>query len=262
MRFDVLSIFPDMFTGPFAEGVVGRGLAAGLIDMHVHDLRDWAEGSRRNVDDATYGGGCGMVLKPEPVYAAVEAVRDASLRGAVVLLCPSGRRLSQARVAEFARLEQLILVCGRYEGVDERVREGLVDEVLSIGDYVLSGGEIPAMVVVDAVSRLVPGVVGKEESVEAESFAGGLLDYPHYTRPAEFRGRRVPEVLLSGDHERIRLWRKREALARTVRLRPELLDGAALDEEDQTLIKQILEDFSVRAPVDLAAGTLQGGSDA
>ncbi|HXF72656.1 MAG TPA: tRNA (guanosine(37)-N1)-methyltransferase TrmD [Actinomycetota bacterium] len=224
MRIDVLTIFPEIFDSPLRASLLGKAIAAGLVDVRVHDIRAHATDRHRKVDDEPYGGGPGMVMKPEPIFAAVEALGPGPTR--IVLLSPAGRRLDQALVRELAREPWIVLICGRYEGVDERVVEGLGAEEVSIGDYVLSGGELPALVVIEAVARLVPGVVGKEESLARESFEEGLLDHPHYTRPAEFRGMRVPEVLLSGDHAAIERWRREAAREKTRRNRPDLLDGA------------------------------------
>jgi tRNA (guanine37-N1)-methyltransferase len=221
VRIDVLTIFPAILEGPLRESLLGKAIETGLIDVRVHDLRDHADDRHRQVDDEPYGGGPGMVLKPDPVFRAVESLGEGTRR--VILLSPAGRRLDQTLVRELAAEPWLVLVCGRYEGVDERVVEGLPAEEISIGDYVLSGGELPALVLLEAVSRLVPGVVGKEESLHQESFESGALDHPHYTRPAEFRGMRVPEVLMSGDHARIAEWRRRAALEKTRRNRPDLL---------------------------------------
>jgi tRNA (guanine37-N1)-methyltransferase len=221
VRIDVFTIFPGIFEGPVRESLLGRAIGEGLLDVRVHDLREWSEDRHRMVDDTAYGGGPGMVMKPEPFFAAVESLDPD--RGRVLLLSPAGRRLDQAFVRELAGEEHLTLLCGRYEGVDERVVEGLPAEEVSIGDYVLAGGEVPALVVVEAVTRLVPGVIGKEESHERDSFAEpGLLDHPQYTRPAEFRGMAVPEVLLSGDHGAIDRWRHEAAREKTRRNRPDL----------------------------------------
>jgi tRNA (guanine37-N1)-methyltransferase len=221
VRIDVLTIFPGVFEGPLRGSLLGKAIAAGTLDVRVHYIREHAADRHRQVDDEPYGGGPGMVMKPEPLFAAVEALGPERKR--VILLSPSGRRLDQALVRELAAEPWLVLVCGRYEGVDERIVDGLPAEEISIGDYVLSGGEIPALVVLEAVTRLVPGVVGKEESLAAESFEGGLLDHPHYTRPQEFRGMRVPDVLLSGNHAEIAEWRRRAAEEKTKRNRPDLL---------------------------------------
>jgi tRNA (guanine37-N1)-methyltransferase len=222
VRVDVLTIFPGMLEGPLRESLLGKAIAAGVLDVRVHDIREHASDKHRQVDDEPYGGGPGMVMKPEPLFAAVEALGTEPKR--VILLSPAGRRLDQALVRELAAEPWLVLVCGRYEGVDERVVAGLPVEEISIGDYVLSGGEIPALVVLEAVTRLVPGVVGKAESLVAESFEEGILDHPHYTRPQEFRGMRVPDVLLAGDHAEIAEWRRREAVEKTKRNRPDLID--------------------------------------
>jgi tRNA (guanine37-N1)-methyltransferase len=240
VKFDIVTIFPRTIDAGLAEGVVGRGIGRGLLDIRVHDLREHTTDRHRTVDDVPYGGGPGMVMKPEPLVRAVDAIRAG--RGtpdAVILLTPQGRPFSQAEAVRLSRLTHLALLCGRYEGMDERVRELVATEELSIGDYVLSGGELAALVVVDAVSRLVPGVVGDEQSVEQDSFSRGLLDYPHYTRPGEFGGLKVPDVLLSGHHADVRRWRKKAALARTLDRRPDLLAAALLDEEDRALLEEI-----------------------
>jgi len=223
VRIDVFTIFPGIFEGPLRESLLGKAIEAGVLDVRVHDIRDFATDRHRRVDDQSYGGGPGMVVKPEPVFAAVESLGEGPKR--VILLSPAGRRLDQALVRELAKESWLVLISGRYEGVDERVVEGLSAEEISIGDYVLSGGEIPALVLLEAVTRLVPGVVGSEESLERESFEDGVLDHPHYTRPSEFRGMRVPEVLLSGDHAEVERWRQEAALEKTRRNRPDLLKG-------------------------------------
>jgi tRNA (guanine37-N1)-methyltransferase len=221
MRIDVFTIFPAIFESPLRESLLGRAIGQGLLDIRVHDLREWSDDRHRTVDDTAFGGGPGMVMKPEPFFAAVESLDPD--RGRVLLLSPAGRRLDQAFVRELAGEEHLTLLCGRYEGVDERVVEGLPAEEVSIGDFVLAGGEVPALVVIEAVTRLVPGVIGKEESHERDSFAEpGLLDHPQYTRPAEFRGMVVPEVLLSGDHAAIERWRREAAREKTRRNRLDL----------------------------------------
>ena len=240
MRFDIVTIFPRMIGAGVAEGVINRGIEQGLLDIAVHDLRDYTTDRHRSVDDVPYGGGPGMVMKPEPLVKAVEDIR--ARRGtpdAVVLLTPQGRRFTQREAERLSGLSHVVLLCGRYEGMDERVRELVATEELSIGDYVLSGGELAALVIVDAVSRLVSGVVGDEQSVEEDSFSRGLLDYPHYTRPAEFGGLKVPDVLLSGHHAEVRRWRKKQALARTLARRPELIDEAALDEDERALLNEL-----------------------
>jgi len=218
---DILTLFPELFPGPLSGGVTGRGLATGLVTLRVHNLRDYTHDRHRQVDDVPYGGGAGMVLKPEPIFGAVRARAG---KGPVILLTPQGELLNQGMVRELARHEDLYLICGRYEGVDERVATNLVDKEISIGDYVLTGGELPAMVLIDAVSRLVTGVLGSEESPKDESFDQHLLEYPHYTRPADFEGHAVPEVLRSGHHAEIERWRRAQAAERTRRRRPDLLD--------------------------------------
>jgi tRNA (guanine37-N1)-methyltransferase len=223
VRIDVVTIFPGIFESPLRESLLGRAIEAGLLDVRVHDLRDSTSDRHRQVDDESYGGGPGMVLKPEPVFAAVESLGAGVRR--ILLLSPAGRRLDQDLARELAVEPWLVLICGRYEGVDERVVEGLPAEELSIGDYVVAGGEVPALVVLEAVTRLVPGVIGRGESHEQDSFGEeGVLDHPHYTRPAEFRGMRVPETLLSGNHQEIERWRRAAALEKTRRNRPDLLE--------------------------------------
>ena len=240
MRIDVLTLFPEMFAGPLDASIVGRARERGLVEIRVVNVRDFSSQRHAIVDDYAYGGGGGMVMKPDPIFAAVESTRcGGDCRERVILMSPQGRCLDQAKAAELAQYQHLIVICGHYEGVDERVREYLVDEEISIGDYVLTGGELPAMVVMDAVIRLLPGALGAEQGAATDSFASGLLEHPHYTRPAEFRGWRVPEVLLSGDHEAIRLWRREQALRRTRERRPDLLERAELSEEDRELLERI-----------------------
>lgn len=221
MKIDVLTLFPGMFAGPLDESIVGRAREAGLLELGIHNLRDYTHDRHRTVDDKPFGGGPGMLLKPEPIFEAVEALRGEQTK--VILLSPKGRRLEQSICRELAQEQHLLLICGSYEGVDERVREGLVDDELSIGDYVLTNGALPAMVIVDAVTRLIPGVLGDDESSVDESFSQGLLEYPHYTRPAEFRGMKVPDVLLSGNHAEIARWRAEQAQGRTRERRPDLM---------------------------------------
>jgi tRNA (guanine37-N1)-methyltransferase len=223
VRIDVFTIFPGIVEGPLRESLLGKAIQAGVVDVRVQDIRDFVTDKHRQVDDEPYGGGPGMVLKPEPVFAAIESLGKGTKR--VIVLSPAGRRLEQSLVRELAKEPWLVLISGRYEGVDERVVEGLPAEEVSIGDYVLSGGEIPALVVLEAVTRLVPGVVGKEESLERESFEDGALDHPHYTRPSEFRGMSVPDVLLSGNHAEVERWRREAAREKTRRNRPDLLKG-------------------------------------
>ena len=223
MRVDIITIFPGIFDSPLRESLLGRAIEAGLLDVRVHDLRDSTTDKHRQVDDESYGGGPGMVLKPEPVFAAVESLGAGDRRA--LLLSPAGRRLDQDLARQLAAEPWLVLICGRYEGVDERVAAGLPAEEVSIGDYVVAGGEVPALVVLEAVTRLVPGVIGRRESHEQDSFGdAGMLDHPHYTRPAEFRGLRVPETLLSGNHAEIERWRREAALEKTRRNRPDLLE--------------------------------------
>ena len=241
MRFDIITIFPEMFSGVFSEGVVRKAIQKGLLEVKVHDLRDFTTDKHRQVDDRPFGGEEGMVFKPEPLFAAVEAVRT-SPRAPVYLLSPQGRRFDGRLAMEMAGREQVVLICGRYEGVDERVAEVLADDEISIGDYVLTGGELPAMVVVDAASRFIPGVVGKEASVRHDSFTEGRLDFPHYTRPREFRGLKVPAVLFSGDHKKIQTWRRKKALDKTVRRRPDLLAQLELTPEERRLLAQITKE--------------------
>jgi tRNA (guanine37-N1)-methyltransferase len=263
MKIDILTIFPDFFCGPLDYGIVRRAREAGLATIEVHDLRNFAHDRHRTVDDRPFGGGEGMVLKPEPIFECIEGLNlrsreerlEVGATQSVVLLSAQGRRFDQAVAEELAALQRIVLICGRYEGVDERVGEHLADRELAIGDYVLSGGELGAAVILDTVTRLIPGALGNEASTRQESFtvpctveaggpdstcaSGGLLDYPHYTRPAEFRGLPVPEVLVSGNHEEIRRWRRRTALEKTLRNRPDLLEGAVLGDEDKELLARI-----------------------
>jgi tRNA (guanine37-N1)-methyltransferase len=233
MRFDVLTLFPGLFVGPLEEGILGRARERGLVFVHLHNIRDYATDRHRTTDDTPYGGGGGMVMKPEPLFTSVEAVLERDTGVPVVLLSPQGRPFSQAAAAELAHCRRLLLVCGRYEGVDERVREHLVTDEISIGDYVLSGGELAALVVIDTVARLLPGVLGDPGAVFEDSHARGLLEYPHYTRPAVFRDWEVPEVLRSGDHAAIARWRREQALRRTWERRPDLLARAGLTARDR-----------------------------
>jgi tRNA (guanine37-N1)-methyltransferase len=263
MKFEIVTIFPDFFRGPLDYGIVRRAREAGLIEIMLHDLRESTTDKHRTVDDRPFGGGEGMVLKPEPLFACVEslgvAAREERISGqsreTVILLSPHGAMFTQAVAQELAAKERVVIICGRYEGVDERVSEGLADEEISIGDYVLSGGELGAAVIVDTVTRLIPGALGNEASARQESFtasqkvvldgpdstcgSGGLLDYPHYTRPADFRGMSVPEVLMGGNHEQIRKWRRRKALEKTLQHRPDLLDEQQLSAEDKKLLAEI-----------------------
>jgi len=253
MRFDFVTIFPKMFDPLLAEGVIARGIKQGLLDVHVWDLREFATDKHRSTDDEAYGGGPGMVMLAEPVLRAVAAIRDphpafghplptGEGRGEgphIVMTSPKGRRFDQQAAHELLQCDWIVFLCGRYEGFDERVREILQPDELSIGDFVVSGGELPAMLMADAVGRLVEGVVGNADSVVADSFYDGLLDYPHYTRPEEIRGRRVPEILLTGHHENIRRWRKEQSLRETLKKRPDLLKSAELDEEARQILRKI-----------------------
>jgi tRNA (guanine37-N1)-methyltransferase len=269
MRADILTIFPGFFRGPLDHGITRRASEMGLVKIQVHDLREFTHDKHRSVDDRPFGGGEGMVLKPEPLFECLESLELASredrvagdVKQSVVLLSAQGQRFNQKVAASLAALDRIVLICGRYEGVDERVADFLADCELSIGDYVLSGGEMAAAVIVEAVTRLLPGAVGNEASTRQESFtadaklviessdgpdstcgSGGLLDYPHYTRPAEFRGMAVPEVLISGNHEEIRRWRRQRALEKTLRNRPDLLDGATLSADDGKVLNRIKRD--------------------
>jgi len=272
MKIDILTIFPDFFRGPLDYGIVRRARETGLVEIRIHDLRGYTKDKHRTVDDRPFGGGEGMVLKPEPIFQCLEsfgnvASREVRLKAgaqeSVILLSAQGRRLDQTLAAELSTLDRIVLICGRYEGVDERISEHLADREVSIGDYVLSGGELGAAVIVDTVTRLIPGAVGNQNSTRQESFtetwpeslagqpglagdgpsstcvSGGLLDYPHYTRPADFRGMAVPEVLMNGNHDQIRSWRHKTALAKTQRNRPDLLERVALSEDDKKLLAQI-----------------------
>jgi tRNA (guanine37-N1)-methyltransferase len=276
MKIDILTIFPDFFRGPLDYGIVRRARETGLVEIKVHDLRAFTKDKHRTVDDRPFGGGEGMVLKPEPIFECLESFGDVapredrmawpskrakneSAKQSVILLSAQGRRLDQNLAAQLSGLERMVLICGRYEGVDERISEHLADREVSIGDYVLSGGELGAAVIVDTVTRLIPGAVGNQNSTRQESFtesfhaeevpvvdgpnatcaSGGLLDYPHYTRPADFRGMAVPEVLINGNHEQIRNWRRKTALAKTLRNRPDLLERVSLTAEDMELLAEI-----------------------
>jgi tRNA (guanine37-N1)-methyltransferase len=259
MKFEIVTIFPDFFRGPLDYGIVRRAREARLIEISMHDLRAFTSDKHKTVDDRPFGGGEGMVLKPEPIFACVESLgiapREQRTRETVILLSPQGRMFNQALAQELAQMDRIVLLCGRYEGVDERVAEMLADREVSVGDYVLSGGELGAAVIMDTVTRLLPGALGNEASAQQESFSavekagvagpdstcssGGLLDYPHYTRPAEFRGMPVPDVLVGGNHEQIRKWRRRKALEKTLRNRPDLLATQELSAEDKKLLNEL-----------------------
>lgn len=260
MRFDVLTLFPDLFRGPLETSILGKARASGLLEVVVHDLRQFTEDRHRTADDYPYGGGAGMVLMAEPIFRAFETVLPERSGARCVYLTPQGRPLDQATVRRLAGYPRIVMLCGHYEGTDERVRQALFDEEISIGDYVLTGGELPALVLIDAVSRLVPGVLGAEASSLEESFSEGLLEYPHYTRPAVLRGLAVPEVLLSGHHEMVRRWRRRESLRRTLERRPDLLLTADLTVEDNELLREIVA-ASSRGTQDDAAPQDERGSD-
>ena len=275
MKFEIVTIFPDFFRGPLDYGIVRRAREAAFIEITVHDLRAFTTDRHKTVDDRPFGGGEGMVLKPEPLFACVESLKVApreqrragETKETVVLLSPQGQMFTQSVAEELAHLERILLICGRYEGVDERVAQGLADREISIGDYVLSGGELGAAVMIDTITRLIPGALGNEASARQESFSaasnavpygtskagvngpdstcasGGLLDYPHYTRPAEFRGMAVPEVLVGGNHEQIRRWRRSQALEKTLRNRPDLLERQELSEEDKRFLAAIRKEI-------------------
>lgn len=241
MRFDVLSVFPQMLQSPLNYSLLKKARDKELIEIGLHDLRKWAWDKHRMTDDAPYGGGCGMVMKVEPVERALAAVKRADIRPLVLLMTPQGQRFNQQMAAELAAEKHIIIICGRYEGVDERIRQHLTDREISIGDYILTGGEISALVVIDAVSRLLPGVLGNENSAVSESFSQGLLEYPQYTRPAEYRGWSVPEELISGHHARIESWQKIESLRKTWHRRPDLLEKIQLSPEDKNILEKIRE---------------------
>ncbi|PZD93303.1 tRNA (guanosine(37)-N1)-methyltransferase TrmD [Paenibacillus sambharensis] len=239
MKIDVLTLFPEMFNGVFGTSILGKAQEKGIVELAAINFRAYANNKHNTVDDYPYGGGGGMVLKPEPMFAAVEdLVKDAGEKPRIVLMCPQGERFTQRKAEELSSAEHLIFVCGHYEGYDERIREHLVTDELSIGDYVLTGGELPAMVVIDAVVRLLPGVLGNETSAVTDSFSTGLLEYPHYTRPASFRGMDVPEVLISGHHGRIDAWRREQSLLRTLQRRPDLLEQAELSAKERSWLEE------------------------
>jgi tRNA (guanine37-N1)-methyltransferase len=241
MKFDILTLFPAMFDGPFGESIIKRAAQDGLIDIRLHDIRDYARDRHRTADDYPYGGGAGMVMKVEPLAACIEQVKTERPEARLILTTPRGRPFDQDLAGELAKERELIIICGRYEGVDERVRELFDADEISLGDFVLTGGELAAMVIVDAVARLIPGVLGSDESAAADSFSDGLLEYPHYTRPAEFRGAMVPEVLLSGNHREIAKWRRHQALRRTLTDRPDLLATAHLTKDDRKYLEELAE---------------------
>ncbi|MBI5183451.1 MAG: tRNA (guanosine(37)-N1)-methyltransferase TrmD [Nitrospinae bacterium] len=239
MECNIITLFPQIFVSPLGESILKRAKEKGLLKVNIHNLRDFAEDKHRMTDDYPYGGGAGMVMKPEPIVRALEEIHKEGIRSKIILMSPQGMRFTQDRAMELAREERITFICGRYEGIDERISLYFIDDEISIGDYVLTGGELPAMVVIDAIVRLIPGVVGDQESVREDSFFSSILDYPNYTRPPSFRGYKVPQVLLSGDHEKIRIWRRKEALRKTLKKRPDLLKDAGLSEEDMCLLKEI-----------------------
>ena len=242
MKFDILTLFPEMFEGPFTESIIKRAREAELIDIRLHNIRDYATDKHRVTDDTPFGGGGGMVMKTEPLMAAIEAVHNDN--SPVILMSPQGRVFTQRIAEELVQHERLILICGRYEGIDERVLQLAVTDEISIGDYVLTGGELPAMILVDAISRLIPGVLGAEHGAAQDSHSTGLLEHPHYTRPAEFRGISVPAVLLEGNHAKIDKWRRRESIRRTWQRRPDLLQSARLSEDDRWFLMELAEEAS------------------
>lgn len=258
MRFDILTLFPEMFAAVFETSIIGRAQEAGQVEIALHNIRDYASGKHRVTDDTPYGGGGGMIMKPEPIFNAVEGILGIDLPPAgyaplrvrgyppIILLTPQGRLFKQAVAVELVAHDRLLLICGRYEGVDERVRQYLATDEISIGDYVLSGGEIPAMVLVDTLVRLIPGVLGDPNATAKDSHAGGLLEHPHYTRPAEYRGYGIPDILLSGHHARQEEWRRRQSLARTLARRPDLLDQAPLTEADRAYLDSLQADETFR----------------
>jgi tRNA (guanine37-N1)-methyltransferase len=239
MQFDILTLFPDLFSPLLKEGILGRAVKKGLVDVRLTNIRTFAQGLHKATDDRPYGGGNGMVMKPDTLFRSLRSIEKLEGRSRVILLTPQGQIFDQSTAWELSRWDQLILICGRYEGVDERIRSDYIDMELSIGDYILSGGELGTMVVIEAVSRLIPGVLGGKRSSLEDSFEGGLLEHPHYTRPQVFKGKEVPSVLLSGDHEKIRIWRRTESLRRTLERRPDLLKKARLKEEDRAILAEI-----------------------
>ena len=246
MKFDILTLFPDMFSSPFQESILGKAIEKGLIQIRTINIRDFASDKHQIVDDSPYGGGQGMVMKVEPIARAIEQAKAQDPDAWTVYLTPQGKQFNQAIARTLASRSHLILLCGRYEGVDERVKELFVDEEISIGDYVLTGGELAAMVIIDSVSRLLQGVLGSDQSAQEDSFVDFLLEYPHYTRPSNFRGNCVPQVLLSGNHSAISLWRRKEALRRTRVRRPDLLNKVDLSGDDKKLLEEILEENSIQ----------------
>jgi tRNA (guanine37-N1)-methyltransferase len=246
MKIDIISLFPEMFEGPFGHSIIKRARDANILDIQVTNPRDFALDKHKIVDDSPFGGGSGMVMKPDPLFYALEHCKEQSqaTNRRVLLTAPGGTTFSQQKAKELAQYDQLIILCGHYEGIDDRIREHVIDESISIGDYVLTGGELPAMVIVDSVARMLPGVLGAEDSAQHDSFYNGLLEYPQYTRPREFRGWEVPEVLLSGDHAKIDRWRRKQSLRITLEHRPDLLQHKELSKEDAKLLAEILSESS------------------
>lgn len=239
MRIDIVTIFPEMFEGVIGSSIIGRARKQELVEINLVDFREFSTNKHHTVDDTPYGGGGGMVLKPEPIFHAVESLIEAGKRPRVILTCPQGEVYSQSKALEFAQEDHLIIVAGHYEGYDERIRQHLITDEISVGDYVLTGGELPAMIIVDSVTRLLPGALGNDTSAVLDSFREGLLEYPHYTRPAEFRGWQVPDVLLSGHHGNVERWRRKESLRRTLLRRPDLLQGVEHDKLDRQLLQEV-----------------------
>ncbi len=239
MKIDILTLFPSMFDGPFSESIIKRAIGKELLEICLHNIRDYAVDKHRTTDDYPYGGGAGMVMKVEPLAACIEAVKPVGCNAKVILTTPRGRPLNHSMARELSEEEKLVIVCGRYEGVDERIKEIFIDYEISIGDYVLTGGELAAMVIVDSVTRLIPGVLGSEDSAVDDSFSDGLLEYPQYTRPPEFNGLSVPPVLMSGNHGEITLWRRRQSLKKTIEMRPDLLLSAHLTENDKAYLMEL-----------------------
>lgn len=248
MRFDVFSLFPSVIQPYLQISILQRAIEKGLLEVHLHDIRSFTTDKHHITDDAPFGGGGGMVMKPEPIFTAIESVLGSPPACPVILLTPQGRTYTQQVAAELARYPHLALLCGRYEGVDERVREHLVTDEISIGDYVLTGGELPALILIDSITRLIPGALGDPDGAQDDSFASGLLEYPHYTRPAEFRGWRVPEVLLSGNHAEIARWRRQQALLRTWKRRPDLLEKTELSEADRRFLASLVRENTDQSP--------------
>ena len=242
MKIHVLSLFPDMFTGVFGSSILKKAQEKGAVELAVTDIREYSENKHKQVDDYPYGGGAGMVLKPEPMFNAVEAITEGR-KPRVILMCPQGERFTQKKAEELAKEEDLVFLCGHYEGYDERIREHLVTDEISIGDFVLTGGELPAMTVIDAVVRLLPGVLGQEDSHIQDSFSTGLLEHPHYTRPADFRGMKVPDILLSGNHAKIDAWREEQSFKRTLERRPDLLEALELTDKQMKIIEKIKDEM-------------------